>query len=141
MGRDWKKEDDASTKATAERIREARKLLGLTQEELAIEIGVAQSTVAQWELGTRSTSWGMMRKIAESLDVSVSWLRGNPGSYGPPISGWERRNDNPGKLFCGVCHRNSTITRSEVIRISGKPYPYFCPWCGARLRGEKEDKE
>ncbi|MDV0439649.1 helix-turn-helix transcriptional regulator [Xanthomonas sacchari] len=33
-----------------ERVREARKLTGLTQEALALDLGVTRSAVAQWEM-------------------------------------------------------------------------------------------
>jgi len=37
-------------------IKQARKKLGLTQAQLATELGVAENTVARWERGERRTT-------------------------------------------------------------------------------------
>lgn len=55
-------------------ISELRKRLGLTQEELARLLGVAQSTVASWESGARIPRFPMVRNIAITLGVSVDEL-------------------------------------------------------------------
>lgn len=46
-----------------QRVREARKLTGLSQEELAGELGVSRSAVAQWEM-TRGTAPSVENLIA-----------------------------------------------------------------------------
>ena len=54
---------------TAERIAELRASLGLTQAEMAEELGVRQQTVSEWETGRylpRGASARMLRHLAES---------------------------------------------------------------------------
>jgi len=55
----------------AERVRQLRETLGLTQRELAEELGVRQQTVSEWETGAyrpRGASARMLRVVAERAD-------------------------------------------------------------------------
>jgi transcriptional regulator with XRE-family HTH domain len=56
------------------RIRAARLHAGLTQEDLAQEIGVSRSAVAQWETDRAGQVGGNLARIAEVLEVSVGHL-------------------------------------------------------------------
>lgn len=47
---------------------------GLTQEELAQEIGVARQTVAKWESGEAIPDLGNATRIAEIFDISLDSL-------------------------------------------------------------------
>ena len=52
----------------AERVRTLRERLGLTQRQLAEELGVRQQTVSEWETGIyqpRGASARMLRMVAE----------------------------------------------------------------------------
>lgn len=54
---------------TAERIAELRAGLGLTQAEMAEELGVRQQTISEWETGRyapRGASTRMLGHLAES---------------------------------------------------------------------------
>jgi transcriptional regulator with XRE-family HTH domain len=53
------------------RIRRARKLLGLTQQELAAKIGVSRNTVDAWENG-RSYPKRYDVALEEALDISLA---------------------------------------------------------------------
>lgn len=58
-----------------DRIRIARKNLGMTMEELAHKVGyVGRSTIGMVEQGKRSISHDMLVKYAEALKVSPLWL-------------------------------------------------------------------
>ncbi len=57
-----------------DRIREARKEIGLSQADLAGKIGVSQPAVANWESGVHDPRRLMLAKIAEALQVSAGWL-------------------------------------------------------------------
>ena len=56
------------------RIRARRRDKGLTQDQLADQIGVSRSAVAQWETGRTGQITGNLSRIAGSLDVSVEYL-------------------------------------------------------------------
>lgn len=56
------------------RIREARRDRGVTQDELADQVGVSRSAVAQWETGRAGQITGNLSRIAEALEVNVEYL-------------------------------------------------------------------
>lgn len=58
------------------RIKELRKAAGMTQMELAEEVGVVQSTVAMWETGGAYPETVRLPRIAEVLQCSIDDLFG-----------------------------------------------------------------
>ena len=69
------------------RIRTARKEAGLTQEELALRVGVSRSAIAQWE--TRPNvlpSHANMDTLTEVLTVSYEWLAKGTGPMHPGVA-------------------------------------------------------
>ena len=48
-------------------LREARLARGLTQKELAAELGIAQTTLSAYECGARSIPDGLIYKIKEMI--------------------------------------------------------------------------
>lgn len=50
---------------TPQRVVKLRKALGLTQEQLAEQIGAQRSTVARWELGTHEPRGGYLKSLIE----------------------------------------------------------------------------
>lgn len=66
-------------KYLAQKIKYFRKRKGLIQRELASALGVEQSTVAGWELGTRTPSTAMLEKLADTLNCSIDELFGRGG--------------------------------------------------------------
>ena len=58
------------------RIRQARKIAGLTQEELADRLGVSRAAVARWELGEIEPKLGNIMALAVELNTSTDALLG-----------------------------------------------------------------
>lgn len=58
------------------RIRFLRESRGLQQKELAIEPGISQPTVSDWEAGRKVPSAKSTMKLAKYFDVSVEYLLG-----------------------------------------------------------------
>lgn len=54
-----------------ERIRYARKNAHLTQEELAIKLGVTQAVIGQYERGIRKPKMDALQRIAEAMGISI----------------------------------------------------------------------
>lgn len=59
-----------------ERLREARLAKGLTQSELGEKIGVAKSTLAGYEKGSREPDLQKIRLLLETLDIDANELFG-----------------------------------------------------------------
>lgn len=66
-------------KTIAERLKSAREDLGLSQGELAKRAGVSQSTIANFEAGTRHSPRKLLA-IAAALRVDPNWLETGKGS-------------------------------------------------------------
>lgn len=62
--------------ALATRLREARKLAGLSQGKVAEMLDMHRPTVTEIEKGNRKVSAEELGKFAEIYDVSVTWLVG-----------------------------------------------------------------
>lgn len=64
-----------------ERIREARRLLGMSQEAVAAQVGVSRGAVAQWEMpsGTAPSVENLI-KMASLSGVSFEWLATGRGA-------------------------------------------------------------
>lgn len=56
------------------RIKKARQSRGLTQLELAKDIGASQTAVALWERGSRKISTDVIERVSFALSVSASYL-------------------------------------------------------------------
>lgn len=68
-----------------ENIKRLRLQAGLTQEQLADKIGVARSTVTQWESGWSRPRMGVAEKLAQVFGVRVSEIVDDVDSpYIPP---------------------------------------------------------
>ena len=60
----------------AERLKEARKLAGLSQGQVAKMIGLHRPSVSEMEAGNRRVSADELARLAEIYDVGVAWLLG-----------------------------------------------------------------
>lgn len=58
------------------RIRELRKKCGITMKELGEKIGVAESTISQYETGKRQPDYETLLKLGEYFGVTVDFLLG-----------------------------------------------------------------
>lgn len=69
-------EEERQRERLAARLKEYRKLLNLSQKELADKLGKAQTVVSSWEIGTGVPSANQLPAIAKALEVSVDDLIG-----------------------------------------------------------------
>lgn len=63
-----------SNKTVGQRIREARKEKGLTQQELADEAGVMLANICNWERDLNEPSLFNIWKVCDVLEVSIDWI-------------------------------------------------------------------
>ena len=59
-----------------DRLKELRKKNGYTQTSFAKALGVAQTTVGNWEAGTREPNFDTLERIVKILGVPVGYLLG-----------------------------------------------------------------
>jgi transcriptional regulator with XRE-family HTH domain len=62
------------TDLDADRLKAARRAAGLTQAQLAEQIGVSQGRISAWEQGTRRPDASRLHRLASALDVDVLTL-------------------------------------------------------------------
>jgi len=70
-------------KILGSRIKERRKLLGLTQEQLAELLGKDASIITKYEAGTVDLPISVVNKLAEILQTSVAYLAGETNNPSP----------------------------------------------------------
>lgn len=68
--------DPAKRPQIAERLKEARKLAGLSQGHVAKMLGLHRPSVSEMEAGNRRVSADELAQLAAIYDVSVAWLLG-----------------------------------------------------------------
>ncbi len=70
-------ESDATKRSQiSERLKEARKLAGLSQGHVAKMLGLHRPSVSEMEAGNRRVSAEELARLAEIYDVNVAWLLG-----------------------------------------------------------------
>jgi len=86
---------DAFTKTLnrqiGKRLRAARILRGLSQEQLGEIVGVSFQQIQKYENGTNGLSPARMKRLAESLGVTINHLFGATAMEMPDIKGSRRK--------------------------------------------------
>ena len=67
---------DSEQEAIAFRLKEARKLAGLSQSQVANMLGLQRPSVSEIEAGRRKVSAQEITKLADIYDVDAGWLMG-----------------------------------------------------------------
>lgn len=92
------------------KLRELRKKCGLTMKELGMEIGVAESTVSQYETGKRQPDYETLLKLSEYFGVSVDYLLGRESvTDSPPAP------SRPGSKWIPVLGKVAAGTPIEAV--------------------------
>lgn len=62
-----------------ERIKELRKTIGITQQELADKLGLKRNTIATYEIGKAIPSDRVISDLCNKYSVNEEWLRSGNG--------------------------------------------------------------
>jgi len=81
-------------------IRQSRRSLGITQEELAGRAGLHRSYVADVERGARNISIDVIERVAEALNVSISDLFARAAELS--VGSGRKGGDESGERAAGV---------------------------------------
>lgn len=92
------------------RIKELRERAGKQQKELAIDLGVSQPTVSDWESGRKVPSAKSTSKLADYFQVPIDYLLGRESvPDGPPAP------SRPGSQWIPVLGRVAAGTPIEAV--------------------------
>ena len=86
------------------KIKEARKLAGLTQKELAKQIGVSAGTLSDYESGNHEPKSDILCSIADICGVTIDFLVGRAKEKAPAPS-----EDSAGE--------NGKLGRDDVVKV------------------------
>ena len=79
--------DSQERREIARRLRAAREQAGLSQGQVAAQLGVHRPTVSEIEAGKRRVSAEELGQLAELYDVGIDWLaRGAEDQHDPTIT-------------------------------------------------------
>ena len=115
------------TKILGQRISEHRQALGLTQKELAAQMGFSSSEIiSQIELGKREVKAWELAKLAQKLYVNISNLLGADEPYSRPSILWrvlpsDQREVKEAK-FLKYCEQYSFLESISGTTLS-RPFP------------------
>ena len=93
-----------------ERITIGRKQKGLSQQQLADQVGVTRASCSQWERNVSAPSVNHLAEVARLLELQFEWLATGRGqkdfvvtsgkvSEPPPATPYNTRNDELSELF------------------------------------------
>jgi transcriptional regulator with XRE-family HTH domain len=107
----------AETQAVSDKIREARLLAGMTQQQLADALGVTQTAVSYWESGKRDMGVGDLLAYAAALGVAAaSLLPGeSPAAAEAPPGGRLARVEVKGFRDLGIVRVSETTLAGEPM--------------------------
>lgn len=98
----------------SERLKNLRKQAGLTQVDVARELGISQQAYASWECGVKKPTQENLVKIAQILNVSVDYLVGNSDEKSDEL-------DNIKLLFRmnskGLVDEEKAVFKKELIEF------------------------
>lgn len=91
----------------AERLKEYRKRIGLTQLELADKVGRSQSVISSWEIGTGVPDAYYLPALAKALNVSVADICGSETTKSEDVQ------------LLDAFHRADSVTKRNVRLLLG----------------------
>lgn len=95
-------------------LRNLRRAAGMTLKELAAEVGVSESAIAQIETGKRNPSFELLLKLGEALDCSVDMLINERKT--PPLKSDEVQNIQSNKRE-ELNRLLSRLTEDEIEKL------------------------
>ena len=81
------KENEEYMMQIGQRIRDRRKSISMTQEELAASVGMTGSAISHIEKGRRNVSRSQIEELAKALKTSPGYIMGWTDIYGKVIYG------------------------------------------------------
>src|ERR1700724_127556 len=102
----------------AERIRERRVMLGLTQQQLAEMIGVTYQQAHKYERGINRVSAGRLYEIAQLLNAPITYFYEGLGEETPrPVAPHQRMLLEIARNFAEIQNEKNQEAVSQLARV------------------------
>lgn len=125
----------------ANRIKELRKALGYSQQQLATKMQVSQTLVSQWECGTTSPSNDALITLSEIFNTTVDYILGlNTTNSISNHNADIRKIPVLGKISAGV-PLEAIEDILDYEEISGKDFNMNYDYFGLRVDGDSMEPE
>ena len=106
-----------------EKLQRLRKARGMSQEELAAQMGVSRQAVSRWETGETVPSTDTLKEIAKVFQVSVDRLLGYPAGYcqscGMALTRDEERgteaDGSRSETYCVYCYQQGQFLQDVTM--------------------------
>ena len=112
--------DNMNTYVTSATIKQLRQSRGLTQAELAQQIGVSSKTISKWETGKGLPDISLLEPLAQALSISVIELMNGQHIANRNTSGNLLRSNF---YICPVCANVIHATGNALISCCGITLP------------------
>ena len=99
-----------------ERIKQLRKHLGLNQTDFGAKIGIKQTSIANYESGTRVPLDTVVASICREFGVSEQWLRTGTGEMFPPRTRAQEIADFAADLLAEEPESTRSVVISYLMR-------------------------
>lgn len=99
-----------------ERIKQLRKHLGLNQTDFGSKIGIKQTSIANYESGTRVPLDTVVASICREFGVSEQWLRYGTGEMFPPRTRAQEIADFAADLLSDEPESTRSVVISYLMR-------------------------
>lgn len=101
----------------AERIRERRKQLRISQEDLADVLGTTQSQISRYEKGENDPTGEILAALASALETSADWLLGLTDDVARPVTSKSDLSEDEKQLL-EIYRRKSPEVRRKVLDVA-----------------------
>jgi transcriptional regulator with XRE-family HTH domain len=103
--------------ALAWRIKQRRKQLGLSQEDLAERAGTDQTAVSRYELGKNEPGADILGALAKALDTTTDWLLGLTDIPDRPLRGQSDLSDEEKELIV-ILRSKTPDKRRQIVDVA-----------------------
>lgn len=100
----------------AQRIRQRRKQLKMSQEDLAAAINASQGQVSRYEKGDNDPTSEVLIQLAKALSTSTDWLLGLTEYPEPPVLGQDDLSDVEQKIL-QIIRSKTPEQRQRIVEI------------------------
>lgn len=105
----------------AAKLKKARELSGKTQKDISTILGLADTTISNYETAHREPSAIILKKLADLYCVDINWLYGYTDSpeKGEKLSPYTKDEQMHIEYYRKACDRDKQIA-SLVLKTSGE---------------------